>query len=71
MIEKKYSVPAISCKHCVHTIQMELAEMETVHTVHADESSKVVTVTMNDESAESGVLNMLSEIGYPATKEIQ
>ncbi|MBN1264107.1 MAG: heavy-metal-associated domain-containing protein [Anaerolineales bacterium] len=70
MVEKKYSVPGISCKHCVQTIQMELSDLDEVSSVKADETSKVVTVLLSEVEAESQVLNLLEEIGYPAAKEL-
>jgi len=37
-----YAVPDISCMHCVHTIQMELADVQGVKSVKADQISKMV-----------------------------
>lgn len=66
MIEKKYSVPNISCQHCVNTIQMELAELEQVRHAEADEKEKQVVVRFEESSDEQVILDLLKEIGYPA-----
>ncbi len=39
-----YSVPNISCGHCVHTIQTELIELEGVKDVRASAETKTVVV---------------------------
>ena len=39
-----YTVPNISCVHCVHTIKTEVGELNGVKSVEADLESKKVTV---------------------------
>lgn len=60
-----YSVPNISCGHCVHTIQSELAELEGVSSVNADAASRTVQVTFDFPADEAGIKNLLAEIRYP------
>lgn len=35
-----YSVPAMHCDHCTHTIEMEVGELQGVQAVKADLSTK-------------------------------
>lgn len=60
--------PAISCGHCVHTIQSEVKELVGVQTVTADESSKIVTVAFDAPATQAQIEKLLEEIGYPAEK---
>ena len=61
----KYSIPNISCGHCVHTIQMEVSEIEGVHSVTAFEDSKSVEITFDAPATEDGIKALLDEINYP------
>jgi len=60
-----YSVPAIHCNHCIHTIQMEVGEMEGVETVFADLNGKNVLIRYDDPATESEIQALLAEINYP------
>ena len=60
------SVPAISCGHCVHTIQNELTELTGVKSVQADAATKQVVVTFDAPATEQSVKALLAEINYPA-----
>jgi copper chaperone len=61
-----YKVPNISCGHCVHTIESELAEVEGVLRVSADQNSKMVEVDFQPPAEESAIVKLLAEINYPA-----
>jgi copper chaperone len=61
----KFNVPAISCGHCVHTIQMELGELEGVRSVQASLEKKDVTVTYEDPATEKQIISLLQQINYP------
>ena len=61
----KYSVPNISCGHCVHTIQMEVADAEGVQSVKADQASQVVEIMFDDPATEDSLKALLAEINYP------
>lgn len=63
-----YSVPNISCKHCVHTIKTELQDLSGVQTVEADEASKLVKVTFEPPATEGKIEDLLAEINYPVAK---
>jgi copper chaperone len=47
-----YSVPNISCGHCVHTIQMEVGDMDGVESVVASADTKNVEIVFNAETNE-------------------
>lgn len=61
----KYSVPNISCGHCVHTIQTEVSEVEGVLSVKAIQDSRVVEITFDAPATEEGIKSLLAEINYP------
>jgi len=65
MTTVKYSVPNISCGHCVHTIQMEVADLEGVQSVQANQESQVVEITFGDPATEEGIKALMAEINYP------
>jgi copper chaperone len=60
-----YTIPHISCKHCTHTITMELSEIEGVTKVDADVQTKQVTITFEEPATEEIIKQLLSEINYP------
>lgn len=61
-----YSVPNISCEHCVRTIQTELIELEGVKDVRASVETKTVVVTFEPPADEAKIKALLAEINYPA-----
>jgi copper chaperone len=65
MESKTFTVPNISCGHCVHTIESELGELEGVKNVKADEASKHVTVEWNVPASLDKIVSTLKEINYP------
>ncbi len=60
-----YSIPNISCNHCVHTITMELNDMQGVSSVVADMDGKQATITFEPPATEVAIKGLLSEINYP------
>jgi copper chaperone len=62
----EYKVPAISCGHCVKTIEMELGELEGVSSVSARLDTKKVQVEFDQPATEEKILKLLAEINYPA-----
>lgn len=65
MITKTYSIPNISCGHCVHTIQSELSELQGVKAVTANQDSKTATVIFEVPATEESIKALLAEINYP------
>ena len=65
MITVTYSVPNISCGHCVHTIQTEVVELEGVKEVRASAESKTVVIAFDAPATEAKIKSLLAEINYP------
>lgn len=61
-----YSVPNISCGHCVHTIQTEVSELAGVQSVKADQATKQVEIVFEPPADEGKIKELLAEINYPA-----
>ncbi|MBL8076848.1 MAG: heavy-metal-associated domain-containing protein [Anaerolineales bacterium] len=61
-----YTVPAISCGHCTHTIETEVGELKGVQSVKADEATKKVEITFDAPANEQVIKSLLAEINYPA-----
>lgn len=62
----KFSVPNISCGHCVMTIQRELGEIEGVSKVEGDPNAKEIIVDYDAPATADGIKSTLKEINYPA-----
>ncbi|MBP8864019.1 MAG: cation transporter [Anaerolineae bacterium] len=60
-----YTVPNISCGHCVRTIQNEVAELEGVRAVKADLGTKSVEIAFDAPATEEAIKALLAEINYP------
>ncbi len=60
-----YSVPNISCGHCVRTIETELGELEGVTKVQASAMDKTVLVEYGPPAAEQDIVELLTELNYP------
>ena len=68
---KTFSVPNISCEHCVRSIKNEVSELAGVASVQADEKTKVVTVTWDKPATWEQIKATLTEIEYPPVELIQ
>ena len=60
-----YTIPNISCKHCVHTIKMEVGELDGVQSVEADLQTKEAVITFVTPATEEQIKSLLAEINYP------
>ncbi len=66
MAVKTFRIPAISCEHCVSTIEHQLSGIKGVTFVVADAAAQVVTVEWNEPPANwDAVRTKLAEINYP------
>ncbi len=65
MTTVKYSVPNISCGHCVHTIQTEVADLAGVKSVKADRNTRSVEISFESPATEEKLKALLAEINYP------
>jgi len=61
-----YTIPAISCGHCTHTIETEVGDLQGVQSVKADEATKKVVITFDAPADEAKIKALLAEIDYPA-----
>jgi copper chaperone len=61
----KYSIPNISCGHCVHTIQSEVGELAGVKSVQADQETKTAMIVFEPPATEEAIKALLAEINYP------
>jgi copper chaperone CopZ len=61
-----YFIPNISCGHCVHAIQTELADVVGVQTVKADQETRKVQVVFEAPATEEKIKTLLVLIDYPA-----
>ena len=66
MEKKTFSIPNISCGHCVNAIKTELSELEGVSKVIGDIEGKSVEVEWDSPASEDSIKNKLAEINYPA-----
>ncbi len=66
MEKKTYSVPAISCGHCVRAIVNELEDLPGVGQITGDADGKTVTVSFEAPATPDLIQSKLAEIGYPA-----
>jgi copper chaperone len=64
MESKTFTVPNISCGHCVHTVEMEVGEIAGVSHVKADQASKQVVVQWDAPATWEQIKNTLVEINY-------
>ena len=60
-----YTVPAIHCEHCIHTIELEVGELQGVQSVKADQVSKKIQITFDVPATEEKIKSLLAEIDYP------
>ena len=60
-----YSVPAMHCGHCIHTVEMEVGELQGVQTVKADLPTKKVQISFESPATEEKIKALLAEIDYP------
>jgi copper chaperone CopZ len=66
MEKKTFSIPNISCGHCVNTIKTELTELEGVSQVDGDIAGKRIEVEWDTPTTEDQIKSKLTEINYPA-----
>jgi copper chaperone CopZ len=66
MEKQTFSIPNISCGHCVMTIKNELSELAGISKVDGDPESKNVTVEWDAPTTVDKIKDTLKEINYPA-----
>ena len=68
MTKITYSIPSISCNHCVKTIEFELKEIPGIEEVKADAETQTAEITYTDPATEKKIIEVLAEINYPVVK---
>ncbi|MEJ2657154.1 MAG: heavy-metal-associated domain-containing protein [Desulfobacterales bacterium] len=66
MAKEIFSIPNISCGHCVMSIKNELSELEGVAAVEGDPGNKSITVEFEPPATLEQIKETLKEINYPA-----
>jgi copper ion binding protein len=64
MESKTFTVPNISCGHCVHTVEMEVGDLAGVKSVKAEQDSKQVVVEWGEPATWEQIEALLVEINY-------
>jgi copper chaperone len=68
MTEVTYTIPNISCGHCVRTIKMEVSELEGIQSVEADQETKQAMIVFEPPANEASIKSLLAEINYPVAE---
>jgi copper ion binding protein len=61
---KEFTVPAISCQHCVNAITSEVQNVQGVQNVKVDLGSKRVSVQAEDRVSTEAIVSAINEAGY-------
>ena len=64
MAERVFTVPDVSCEHCVSAITKELTRIDGVSDVDVDLATKKVTVTSSDSVPEQQIREGIDEAGF-------
>jgi copper chaperone len=67
MEKHTFSIPNISCGHCVMTIKNELSELEGVKSVEGDLENKIIRVEWEEPATLKDIEFKLEDINYPAS----
>ena len=68
METKTFSIPNITCGHCVMNIKRELGEMEGVLKVEGDHEKKEITAEWDAPATLEKIYATLKEINYTAVE---
>ena len=60
-----YTIPNISCSHCVHTIKTEVSDLSGVQSVEANAQTKQAVISFDAPATEEQIVSLLKEINYP------
>ncbi len=61
---KEFTVPAISCGHCVKAITEEVSSLQGVKNVDVDLTTKHVKVEADDQVSTEAIVGAINEAGY-------
>lgn len=68
MEKRIFSVPNISCGHCVMTIKNELSDIKGVHKVEGNPGNRQITVEWDTPATLDKIKETLKEINYPVSE---
>lgn len=60
----EFSVPSMSCQHCVNAITKEVQSVQGVQNVKIDLGSKRVSVQADERVSKDALVNAINEAGY-------
>lgn len=66
MEKQSFTIPNITCGHCVMAIKNELSEIEGVANILGNPDNKSITVEWDAPATEEKIKETLKEINYPA-----
>ena len=66
MEKQRFSIPNISCGHCVMAIPNELGALDGVQQVSGDPNAKEIVVAWEHPATLERIRAALQEINYPA-----
>ena len=66
MATDTFSIPNISCGHCVNTIKNELSELDGIKSVEGSPEAKTVDVEWEAPASLDKIKETLKEINFPA-----
>ena len=66
MEKQTFSIPNISCAHCVMSIKNELSELEGVNIVEGNADEKSIAVEWELPATLQKIKDNLKKINYPA-----
>lgn len=61
---RQYTVPTMSCQHCVNAINNEVAAVDGVRQVRIDLGTKRVTVDADERVTDAIIVEAIHEAGY-------
>ena len=64
MTTERFSVPEVSCQHCVNAITKEVSAIPGVQQVQVALDSKTVTVAHNEQVSTAAIVAAINEAGY-------
>ena len=69
MVAIQFTVPAISCGHCVNTIQRAVNEVEGVRNVSGDHEQQTIMVQFDPPATRDQIVAAMTESDYPPSAE--
>jgi copper chaperone CopZ len=66
----QFTVPAISCGHCVNTIERAVNEVEGVRQVDGNPDTKTVLVRYDPPATRDAIVAAMAEWDFPPASEV-